>query len=261
MTCCMQHTQGSACKQGQLCMGMAMSTTPAVCPGRGHNIRLGPSEPPGPPRMPSDRRTTGAAGTGRQSEAGNGLKWEGATAVMQRQGRGWASGRGCGGCSGKRGAVQRRGKGKDRDASRKNSRRARQRPRRMNVWAVLAPLRPSTGGRGPAAAVCHRPPCRPRRARSPALSRRPWPGPRPAPPPAAASRAPAPFRPVPPRSPPRAGTAGSCRPPPSRHRHGHRHPCVCPFPGPPGPAPGGTDLPRSARDGERSVPWGTLLGR
>lgn len=152
--------------------------------------------------------------------------------MMQRQGRGWASGRGCGGCSGKRGAVQRRGKGKDRDASRKNSRRARQRPRRMNVRAVPAPLRPSTGGRGPAAAVCHRPPCRPRRARSPALSRRPWPGPRPAPPPAAASRAPAPFRPVPPRSPPRAGTAGSCRPPPSRHRHGHRHPCVCPFPGP-----------------------------
>lgn len=105
-TRCMQHTQSGACKQCQLCMGMAMSTTPAMCPGQGHNIRLGPPESPGPPRMPSDTRTAGAAGTGRQSEARNGLKWEGATVVMQRQRRGWASGRGCGGCSGNRGACR-----------------------------------------------------------------------------------------------------------------------------------------------------------
>lgn len=106
--------QSGVSKQGQLCMRMVMST-PAMCPGRGHNIRLRPPEPPGPLGTPSDMRTAGAAGIGRQSEAGTGLKWEGVTGVMQQQERGWGSGRGCGGCSGNRGAVQGRGKGKDSD--------------------------------------------------------------------------------------------------------------------------------------------------
>lgn len=174
-----------------------MSTTPAVCLGRGHNIRLAPPEPPGPLRMPSDMSTAGAAGIGRQSEAGTGLKWEGATGVMQRQERGWGSGQGYGGCSGNRGAVQGRGKGKDSDTSGKHSRRERQKAA-PGEWpggagaAQARERRPRPPHRhvGPAAVSA-------RHARSPAPSHRPWPGPGPAPSPAAASRAPAPFSPAP----------------------------------------------------------------
>lgn len=228
----MQHTRSGACKQGQLCTGMAISTTPAVCPGRGHNTGFGPPEPPGPLRMPSGMKGAGAAGIGRQSEAGTNLKREGATRVMKRQRRarvgeqaGMRRMRGE-----QRGRAGERGKGKGRDTPGKHSRRARQRPRRVNARAVPAPFSPGTGPRprsrrvGPAAVWA---PPRPLTCPGPpALARC---GPRAA----AASRAQ--RRPAPPRSAPLPAPRRLLPPPPSRLRH--RYPAVCPCPGRHGPAP------------------------
>lgn len=57
------------CMQGGPALQMAMSTALAVCPGRGHTIRLGPPEPPGPLKMPSDMSTVRAARQSGSSKA------------------------------------------------------------------------------------------------------------------------------------------------------------------------------------------------